>query len=73
MGLSSPVSAAILEKKHGKIFSRVLYVFFKKISVPKSGFFIKIDYTLQKDKNEEQTEEVTLVWESMLKLLPYLN
>ena len=70
---SSPDLGAVLEKKFWDMFSRVLYAFLKK-SQPKKWNFDQnwINFT-RKDKNGKQTEQVTLVWESMLKFFLCLS
>ena len=60
MGPSSPNSVPIFEKKLGKTF---YWVF---LSLPK-----KIDFDQNKTNLGDKTEEATLVWESILKLLLY--
>ena len=65
---SNPDSVAVLKKKFGKIFSWFFFFYislFKKCQ-PKTSIFDqnRIWFT-KKDNNGEQTEEVTLVSESM--------
>ena len=64
---SNPDSVAVLKKKFGKIFSCFFFSvsLFKKCQ-PKTSIFDqnRIWFT-KKDNNGEQTEEVTLVSESM--------